>query len=365
MKILYITGQIASHGGIERVTIMKLNYLVITGNEVFLSTYEQMGRPLIYPLSDNVEYTDIAVNYNVDYNKESLYSWRCIKLVWKHIQRTRKLINRIKPDVIVVPNFGYEYWFLPFIKGNSSIIREFHDSQYCVNHHRLKYAIDDFIQKLYDRIVVLTPQEKEYFKYKKNIEIIPNPVALSENVSDLCAKKIISIGRIDMVKGFEKLIEIAALVNRKHPDWIFEIYGNGETSYVNYLRQIIHEACLDNVILLKGHTSDVWSKLVDASIYLCTSKTESFGLTLVEAMSAGLPVVSFDCPNGPRNIIHNGEDGFLVDIDSVEKASTALIFIIENIADRKRLGKNAYENSLRFCIDLIMKRWLNLFGEII
>lgn len=364
MKILYLTGQLASHGGIERVTIMKLNYLAETDNEIYLSTYEQLEKPFIYPLSNKVKYVDLAVNYNVDYTKESLYSKRCLKLVWRHIKRTHSLLKEIDPDIIVVPNFGYEYWFLPFIKGRSAIIREYHDSQYNVNHTSLKSFIDSYIQRFWDRIVVLTPEEKSYFKYKRNIEIIPNPVMLSDCTSELSAKKVISIGRINKVKGFEKLIEIAILVHKNHPDWIFEVYGDGEVKYVNSLKLQVHLANLDNVVMFKGRTSKVSEKLSDSSIYLCTSETESFGLTLVEAMSVGVPVVSFDCPNGPRNIIHNGLDGFLIKNGSIEDAANAINQIIENDHVRRDLGKNAKDNAARFGIDSIMKRWINLFEKI-
>ena len=364
MKILYLTGQLASHGGIERVTIMKLNYLAETDNEIYLSTYEQLGKTFIYPLSGKVKYVDLAVNYNVDYTRESLYSKRCLKLVLQHIKRTHSLLKEIDPDIIVVPNFGYEYWFLPFIKGHSSIIREYHDSQYNVNHASFKSVIDGFVQRFWNKIVVLTPEEKSYFKYRKNIEIIPNPVVLSDFTSDLSAKKIISIGRINRVKGFEKLIEIASLVHKSHPEWTFEIYGDGETEYMNTLKNQVHKEELDNVVKFNGRTSKVYEKLSDSSIYLCTSETESFGLTLVEAMSVGVPVVSFDCPNGPRNIIHNGLDGFLIKNGSITDATNAINQIIENDSMRHGLGEKAKENAARFGIYAVMKKWMILFEKI-
>ena len=79
MRILYFTGQIALHGGIEKVTVMKLNYWVETGNDVYLSTYEQGDKPFVYPISSKVHYEDLNINYNVDYTYESLYSFRGLK----------------------------------------------------------------------------------------------------------------------------------------------------------------------------------------------------------------------------------------------------------------------------------------------
>ena len=231
MRILYFTGQIALHGGIEKVTVMKLNYWVETGNDVYLSTYEQGDKPFVYPISSKVHYEDLNINYNVDYTYESLYSFRCLKLVSKHFFRTVSLLKKIKPDVIIVPNFGYEFWFLPLIKGRSMLVREYHDSQYQRKFGSIKVCIDDFIQRFYDAVVVLTPQEVSYFKYKKNIKVIPNPIKKSTYISDLSYSKIVTVGRIDRVKRFELFIEIAELVIKKYPKYRFEIYGEGNPIY--------------------------------------------------------------------------------------------------------------------------------------
>ena len=364
MRILYLTGQLALHGGIERVTILKLNYLSRTDNEVFLSTYEQGGKPFIYSVSEKVHYVDIGINYNVDYTRESLYSWRCLKLVGKHFVRTRQLLKRIKPDVIIIPNLGYEYWFLPLLKGNAVLIREYHDSQYNRTRRGLKTKIDDFVQQFYDGIVVLTPQEIDYFKFKKNIFVIPNPIASPQFISNLSCKKIISVGRIDRVKRFEFLIDIADLVLRKHPDWVFEVYGEGNRGYENELKKKLRYKNIEYGFFFMGKTSEVQKKMSEASIYVCTSKTESFGLTLVEAMAAGLPVVSFDCPNGPRNIIHNGVDGYLIQNDSIEKAAAAIIKVIEDKNLLNRMGYYAKDNAKNFYLENIMNIWMELFVKL-
>ena len=193
MRVLYLTGQIALHGGIERVTIMKLNYWAETGNDVYLLTYEQGDKPFVYPISPKVHYEDLNINYNVDYTCESLYSFRCLKLVPRHFFRTFSFLKKIKPDVIVVPNFGYEFWFLPFIKGKAMLVREYHDSQYQRKSGGVKVWIDDFIQHFYNSVVVLTPQEVGYFKYKKNIKVIPNPTKGSAYISDLSYTKIVTV----------------------------------------------------------------------------------------------------------------------------------------------------------------------------
>ena len=361
MKIIYITGQIIQHGGIEKVLAMKLNYLAEAGHEVFLSTYEQGGHPFIYPVSSKVTYEDIQIDYNVDYTRSSLYSWKYLRLVPKHMYRTYCLIRRIQPDVIVIPNFGYEYWFLPFVKGRASIIREFHDSQYNRAMGGLKIKVDDFVQRFYHRIVVLTPQEVAYFNYQRNIAVIPNPIVETSHCSDLSSSVIMTVGRINRVKRFELFIEVARQVILVHPEAVFEIYGEGDAAYQRELQQLIDEKKLGDHVFFKGSTSQVDKVLSQGAIYVCTSRTESFGMTLIEAMESGLPVVSFDCPHGPRNIIEEGVDGFLVSDDSVDRMSQLVCTLL---SDRKLLlsmGKKARQKAASFHIDHIMKKWLNLF----
>lgn len=370
MKILYLTSQLALHGGAEHVTALKLNGLVDKGYEVYLSTYEQGDRPFVYFLSDKVKWSDLGINYNVNYIDESPYSFKQIKKVPSHIRRSRNLIQDIQPDIIIVPYSVYEFWFLPFIKGKARIIKEYHDSQHKKTTIRwfdkqiITKIIDNCIQRLYDRAIVLTPQEIEYFKYQKNIEVIPNPIDCSEQKSNLSAKKIITVGRIAPVKGFNHFIEVAERVHQIEPEWFFEIYGGGPAVFTAPLQKMIREKGLDNVIILKGETNNVYNVLSNASIYLCTSSSESFGLTLVEAMESGLPVVSFDCPNGPKNIINDGTDGFLVPLGDVEAMTAKVLQLIQDKAMLIKMGDNAIKNAKRFHVDSIIEKWSDLFKRL-
>ena len=127
---------------------------------------------------------------------------------------------------------------------------------------------------------------------------------------------------------------------------------------------MIREKRLEDVVFLKGETNSVYNVLTDASIYVCTSSTESFGLTLVEAMEAGLPVVSFDCPNGPKNIINDGVDGFLIPMGDVDAMSAKVLHLIKDDALRIQMGKNAINNAKRFHVDNIVEMWINLFKRL-
>lgn len=371
MKILYLTGYISLHGGAEKVTASKVNYLAEkTANDVFLSTYKQGDVPFVYPISPKVKWIDLGIGYDTNYGSIPLYTFRQFKHVPKHFWRTRKLISKIKPDVIVVLNPDYEFWFLPLIKGKAKIIREFHSSMQAVLHYTsfskqgLKQRLDDYIQKKYDRVVVLTNDEINYFKYKKNISVIPNPVVETDLLSDQTTASVITVGRIVPIKQFEKYIEVAYSVVKECHDAKFLVYGDGEETYVQSLIKYANKLGVGDQVKFMGKTDDVPQAMSESSIYVCTSAEESFGVTLVEAQESGLPVVSFDCPNGPRNIINNGKDGLLVSYNSVEECSEAVVRLLNDNALRKTMSINARENARHYHLDNIMKKWIELFKSI-
>lgn len=366
MKILYLTGQLALHGGIERVTTMKLNYLAEhTDHEVYLCTSEQGSRPFIYPISTKVHYHQLKVKAKTPVRPvcfgmiTKLHSYYNNILLWK------KEIKRIAPDIIIVPNMMYSYWALPFICGKAKIVREFHDSQFYRRYtYSFKLILDRLVQRLYDRVVVLTPEEIDYFSYKKNVSVIPNPIDISYTVSDQTKNQVVTIGRISRVKGFENLIFIAEIVHSKIPDICFDIYGGGDNKYQSELQGLIDERNLHDTVRFRGVTNNVQETLSHSKIYLCTSKTESFGLTLLEAQSCGVPIVSFDCPNGPRNVIDNGISGILIKQDDVESAAEEIIRLIK---DRERLSVMGFASRKKaegFYIENIMKLWMNLFNTL-
>lgn len=371
MKILYIVNQLALHGGTERVTALKISELVKRNYDVYLSTYEQCGRPFVYNIPDKIQYVDLGVNYNVDFINRSLYSLRPFMKVPKHIWRTFRLLKNTKPDIIIVPYAAYEFWFIPFIKGSCKIIREYHGSEYKRPLTRwndkkiLTNLLDDIVQRKYNRGVVLTPQEKEYFKYDGNLEVIPNPIEESILKTNQNSKSVITIGRIAPVKGYDKFIDLAEMVHKCCPDWTFEIYGGGPDEFVEPLKNQIYEKGLENVVIMKGETNDAYKVLSRASIYVCTSLTESFGLSLVEAMEAGLPVVSFDCPNGPRNIINNGCDGYLVANGDISSMCSKVIQLINDDGLRNQMSINAIKNAKRFHIEKVMDLWCELFSIVL
>src|SRR5690606_29989769 len=144
-----------------------------------------------------------------------------------------------------------------------------------------------------------------------NSVVIPNSVWFSApEQSTLTNKKVIFSGRQILVKGIDLLIDIWEKVHKKHPDWTLEIYGEKSDEF--NVQSAINQKGLTNSVFIFEPVSDIYKKYCEASMLLLTSRFESFGLVLIEAMSCGLPCVSFDTPTGPSSVIENNKNGFLI-----------------------------------------------------
>lgn len=141
------------------------------------------------------------------------------------------------------------------------------------------------------------------------------------------------------------------------------MYGEGEQK--SMLNHLIQEAGLENTVIVHQPTLQIMEKYLESSIFLLTSRFEGFGMVLIEAMACGLPVVSFDCPWGPADIINDGEDGFLVGYLNVDEAANKVCKLIESQELRIEMGIRARVNVQRYKRDEIMKQWNSLFDELV
>ena len=370
MKIVYYTDQVYLHGGIERVLANKVNFWVNNkGFETHIVTSEQKGRPLCYPMDEKVIFHDLAINYN---RKLSYLNPINFRKTFRHYLALKKKIKEINPDVTIVCNYAFDFYFLPFMHPTITKIKEFHSSRHFDDIARTRnkgllkkiyYKLNDYIESKYHYIALLTKDEEKYYK-SNNTVVIPNALTNIPNQSaELVSKKVISAGRIAPVKGFEKLIHAWVFVARKNPDWTLEIYGNGEKNYINGLQDLIIRLNLQSKVILCGSTNNMKEKMLNASIYAMSSLTECFPMVLLESLSCGLPVVSFDCPNGPRNIVTNNKDGLLVENNNINEFANALFKLINNKELRSAMGKQGKLNIKRLKPKIVMEIWLELFNK--
>ncbi|WP_330240060.1 glycosyltransferase family 4 protein [Streptomyces sp. NBC_00525] len=227
------------------------------------------------------------------------------------------------------------------------------------------------LRKAYPRLDALTPvTEADAAVYRRKMRLpgvrlqaLPNSVpAPTLPPADGRGRIVVAAGRLTPVKRFDLLIEAFAAVAAAHPDWTLRIYGRGEEK--ERLRALIDRLGLYESVFLMGAVTPMEAEWVKGSIGAVASAYESFGMTVVEAMSCGLPVVSTDCPYGPGEIISPGEDGLLVPVGDREALSGALLRLVADDELRRRMGRTARDNALRYRPDTVVAQAERLFEEL-
>ena len=370
MRILYVYSAWAIWGGIERVLIDKMNYLADEeGYEIFTITYNQGTNPIPFPLSSKVIYHDLNVllyhYYRYHGLKKYYYKYKLEKLLIKRLQSE---IREIMPDVIVCPRADMLDYILK-AKGDIPLIFESHSSYKWIAMEK-KGLIWFFKQYYYNRlvkqaqmVVALTEGDAiEWRKMTNHVNVIPNIVNLNHSgrYSNCQSKSVIFVGRLCLQKDIHSLLRIWSIVHQRFPEWHLHVYGNrGEET-----ESIFHavEGTNEN-ISIHDPTSQIFDKYLESSMLLLTSLYEPFGLVLPEAMSCGLPVVAFDCPYGPADIITHGVDGFLVRNRNIKEFADKVCQLMENQELRDKMGKYGIVSSQRYDAHLIMPLWKQLFEQ--
>jgi len=181
--------------------------------------------------------------------------------------------------------------------------------------------------------------------------------------SDLTSKVAIAVGRYEYQKAFDELIRVWSIVNKVHPEWRLNIFGEG--SQKEYLQGLIGELGLSEVVKLHPSTKDIRNEYLKSSFLVMTSVFEGLPMTLLEAQVLGLPMVSYACKCGPRDIIRDGENGFLIENRDRSEMVKRIIELIENEELRKRMGRKSVEYSETFSREKVMSKWIDLFNRLI
>ena len=371
MKILYVIDTIAIWGGLERIVVEKVNYLAENyGYEMHIVTADQGSHPIPYPLSSKVTYKDLGIQFHQQYSFHGLY--RLYKKVYLNRlfnKRLKLYIRDAHPDVVVSvrPKFTNA---IVRAKGLVPLVFESHSSckgQIVIESDfwtKVKAEHSILSIKNAQLVVALTEGDAaEWRKINHNVCVIPNIVHLNETgeYSDCEAESVIFVGRFSKQKNIKSLLEIWNIVHQRKPSWQLQIYGGfGEEQEV--LLPVIDQ--MNANIYVHEPTSDIMNKYKESSLLVMTSVYEPFGLVLPEAMSCGIPVVAFDCPYGPSDIITDGKDGFLVKNYDIQFFAEKVCLLMDNLDLRIKMGKAGIVSSRRYEAKLIMPQWKELFEQL-
>ncbi len=352
----------------ERILTDKANYLAGKVYDVTIVTTEQKGRPMAFPLHPSIKTLDLAIGYE-DNNGGSFVS----KLVrhpfkqWKHRRLLKKILMELRPDITISLFCGDER-FLPSLRDGSKKVLEVHFSrfkrlQYGRNGlwalaDRLRSSKDYRMVRRFDRFVCLTNEDYGYWGSPQNGAVIPNFIdKMPAQPSALTGKIVLAVGRYMYQKGFERLIEAWRLLPGGH-GWTLRIVGGGPDG------EALKQQAQGLAVEIAGPSKDMAREYAQAAILALSSRYEGLPMVLLEAQSWGIPLVSFDCKCGPRDVITDGEDGLLVPEGDVSALAGALAKLMESSELRSWMGAAGRRNAARWDKGTIMQQWIRLFQEI-
>ena len=376
-KILYIFGGFYTPNGMASIISEKVNYLAEnTDFEMYVVLTELLDKPEFYHLSPKVKRVNLNINF------DELDRMPIIKKVFFFLIKQRKYkklltccLMDIKPD-ITVSITRREINFLTQIKDGSKKISEIHfartyyrkiEKRYLptkVNQLLSKLWMDSLIKNLkdLDKFVVLTHEDMENWPELNNVMVIPNFVSKqSSGKSDCSQKRVIAVGRYSWQKGFDLLIDAWQIVYNRHPDWRLDIYGGGDN---DQFQKLANAKQLSSVVHCFPAIPNVCEKYLESSFFVLSSRYEGLPLVIIEAMGAGLPVVSFTCPCGPRDLILDGKNGLLVENGNAEQLADKISILIENDDMRRSMSYNAAASVVYYTKENIMQHWIKLFDNL-
>ena len=377
LKLVYITPALYMAGGVERVLTLKANYFAEHfGYDITIILTEGKDKPLFYPLSNKIK----VINLNIGF--EELWTCSFIKKIFVYLKKQRQFKKTLTKELMCIrPNITIsllrrEINFINDIKDGSRKIGELHVNR--ANYRNFEANDSNFIKTLFakfwmhslvaklkklNRFVVLTEEDKDAWPELKNISFIPDPLSfLPTKYSELMERRVIAVGRYVYQKGFDMLLQAWSKIEKLYPDWQLVIFGDGDrTPYEKQMKTFGVDAKRCH---LNGPTPNIQQEYVNSSIFVFSSRFEGFGMVLVEAMACGLPVVSFDCPCGPKDIVRDGEDGLLVENGNIDLLASSLSRLMNDETLRQSMSKAGLKNVQRFNIEQIAEQWRLLFESL-
>ena len=357
-----------SRGGAERVLTGMANYWAEKGWTVSLLTLEDASVAPAYPLDGRVTRRGLGLL------RPSRGLLDSILANLRRVRALRRAIAAASPEVVISFMDTTNVLALLACRGMGIpvIFSERTNPQMEIPRWPWRILQGWVYPKSY-KIVVQTRAALDLYSpaIRKNCTNIPNPVPRPESFSALPddsptdhpePRVLVAMGRLHPVKGFDLLLHAWGRIAPRHPQWRLEIWGEGPER--DHLAALINSLGLSGRVSLPGVTDDAYGVFARSGIFVLSSRFEGFPNVLCEAMACGVPAVSFDCPNGPGEIIRHGHDGLLVPPGDADGLAEAIAGLIEDPEKRRRLGRHATEVSERFGLEKVMGQWEALLASI-
>ena len=382
MKLLYILGNIINRAGVERIMTQKINYLAETNCDVSLLTTDQMGQPISFPLSNKVNYISVKapIPSRTDYPfAKWLFMFHKARSIYK--EAINKTLENNCPDIIICTTYSFDVLdILTDIclrKGIKLVIESHIQLTNVFMRPRLAYNpflalygkhhdihIINHIKKA-AKLVCLTNEDMKSWRQLQvnNVCVIPNMITIQPpKTIDYSSKRVIAVGRYSDQKGFDMLIRVWGRLSKKYSDWHLYIFGNEDRT--DYEKMTREEKCEETCHCMPV-TENIATEYGKSSIFVMSSRYEGMPLALIEAMSSGLACVSYNCPNGPADIINDGIDGLLAKNGDIDDLEAKMEKLISNETLRRELGTTAKKNIERYSPKAIMQQNLSLYKQIL
>jgi amylovoran biosynthesis glycosyltransferase AmsD len=355
MNITFLVHDIHFVGGGERVTANMANHFIAKGDQVSIVS-------LSVPKSGNA--FNILEQVKIDYlNIPQDYGVRLIRKIQSAIA-VRRYFRNVNQQSFILGIGTYPAILVALVPAKKQIIKIGcqHSSYSSVKY--FWFILRWLLFRRLDAVVSLTQYDlPKLQRLNKNVYVIPNSVTFyPEHPADLQNKIILSIGRIDYLKGYDLLMEVFSRFCSDNKEWKLRIVGEGPMCKT--VRKLVDSKGLTDRISILPKSDTVIYEYLNASVFLMTSRSEGLPMVLLEAQACGLPAIAFNCETGPHEIINNGKDGYLIDNYNIDEMSKKLSELCDDINKRKEFSINARENMQRFFPGQIYGKWEALFTRL-
>ena len=392
MKIRLLIANAYVGGGTARTTLSTASALAQRGHDVEIVSVLRRREKLTFPLDPRVRVVDLVDEWSIknrlvppsDPRGRAREAWRRVaqprrSLVGHRADRRTeewslytdlelvRFLRSVRDGVLVGTRPAINLAMAQLTRPG--VVRVAQDHMNLATYRpRLRQSMARWYPRL-DAVVCLTAGDAAQYgpmlRGRTRVLDIPNGVPdLGGHRAQLDSKVVISAGRIARQKGYDRLLPVWARIAEQRPDWRLEIYGAGPPEIEEPLRRQLESLGIQDSAKLMGRTSELFARMAEASLYVMTSRREGLPMVLLEAMGVGLPVIAYDCPTGPRDVITDGIDGYVVPNGDEQALEARMLELMDDPDARVRLATAARRTAADYDVARLAERWERLFEEL-